>query len=196
MTLKNFLGRLIFPKESKFNASFAEAIALATREIQDLSSSTKEFANLWIVAAPAKYFTEVFLENNDGWNNKFSKIFTGSKMIDASKCLMTTQAYLLSFDIYENYDRSSILNEINSKLQRGCEIVAEINKFTDIRNNSKLPEPLFMPYIINVLSTQYHDMTNEVYAQDFKQYFDPMSILGLSTYTTEFLRSAKERKSN
>lgn len=199
MSIKNLLGRFLFPKHSKFSDALTKAMIVSVKEIEPFHTPSKEFASLWLIAAPMKYFIEVFLEGNVDGDHKLTKIFCDGPMIKADDCLMISQAFLLRHilnimrnTVHDKFDYQVLYDDITNNMHNGEKLLKLTFDFNIETSNINSTEELFMPYILSILSTQYKDI-DELKSGELKHYFDPITMLGLATYTTEYIIDCKNR---
>jgi len=199
MFIKKLVGRILFPKYSKFNDEFMKAMVTSVDETGKFNDTSRELASIWLVAAPVKYFIELFLEGNIDGNHKISKIFCDSVMIKADECFMISQAFFVRniMAINRNNGFNGInfdlfTDEIKNKMHNGKKLLELSYAMDNDIKNIHTVEDMFMPYILRVLSIQYRDI-DEHKSGELRHYFDPITAMCFTSYTTEFIIECKNR---
>jgi hypothetical protein len=66
-SIKRFIGRLLFPRKTKFIENFENAVIEAVGETFQFDESVKDISSRWIAALPYEYFSELFILAKAEW---------------------------------------------------------------------------------------------------------------------------------
>jgi hypothetical protein len=175
-SIRRFIGRLLFPRKSKFMDKFEYAYIEAEGETQKFDLSVKDLSIHWIAQFPFYYFSKLFLIGKEEWIFPFYRAFDRSNIVDAQNCYCLTQGFFLRllFEIirqdatYQNYSQETISYNIRSKMRFGTTILDFSDYFhkatagfrLDDRESKRVFwEYLPMCYVEKVLEIQYTDQT-------------------------------------
>src|SRR5688572_22914979 len=92
--VRRFIGRLLFPRKTKFTETFQNCMIRVVREIERFDDPVRGVSLTWLAVTPYSYFNGLFLESKN-YNEAFVAFFEKSNMTGAEECFQVTQAYCL-----------------------------------------------------------------------------------------------------
>jgi len=197
-SIKQFIGRLLFPARAKFVEEFSVAFVRAVEEIQSFDGDVKNVCTTWLAVCPHTYFSDLFLESRD-WSKPFGAAFDKSGMLDPQGCFTLTQAYYLRHlkrlitqdSKYKKFSPNQIDTDIRAKMAFGNAIITAAAEFEEAVHSMRVPEDFSMCYIEKILSILYPD---EAARSDCSSalWLNSEAMLGLAMFTSESLKIAKQ----
>lgn len=196
--IRRFIGRLLFPRKSKFTNNLQDSYLEAVGETLQFDTSIKDLSAGWIAVCPYTYFSELFLFGNEKWTYPFVRAFDRSNIVDAQGCYCLTQGFFLRnlFKIisrdekYRIYSQENISHNIRSNMRFGSTILAFSDYFQKTIDEMVLCEDLAMCYVEKVLEIQYPGR-NILEPLLSSIWTDTEAVWCLNLFTTETVKRAK-----